>query len=138
MRALGVNFVSETDTETLVQLIQMQFDAHPLSQYGCGNGTVLNAVENALQRIDGSYAIAVVSGPVSPESIVFARNGSELVVGFSRQDEAFVSSDIEALRGYADRYIRISDGEIGMIGRAGYFLIRNVSQQEIATRIQTI
>ncbi|MBN9618226.1 MAG: class II glutamine amidotransferase, partial [Actinobacteria bacterium] len=82
----GQVFVTETDTETVVQLVDL------LLQQGA---TPVEAARAALARLHGAYALAMVfSG--HPDLMVGARHGPPLAVGFG-EDEMFVGSDALAL-----------------------------------------
>ncbi|HEC95273.1 MAG TPA: glutamine--fructose-6-phosphate transaminase (isomerizing), partial [Thermoplasmatales archaeon] len=95
----GHKFVSQTDTEVIVHLIEESY-----------NGNLEEAVFSALKHIKGSYAIAVVCED-EPEKIVGARKESPLVIGVG-DNENFLTSDIPALLKYTNRVIYLEDGEI--------------------------
>ncbi|MBI1925815.1 glutamine--fructose-6-phosphate aminotransferase, partial [Candidatus Poribacteria bacterium] len=99
LESAGHQFLSETDTEVLPHLIESY------------NGSdLLQAVQGAIQRVHGSYAIAVVSAK-EPNRLVAARNGSPLVVGLGR-DEFFVASDVPAFLKHTNEVIYLEDGDI--------------------------
>lgn len=81
----GHKFLSETDTEVIVHLVEEYY-----------KGDLLEAVRSAIKRLEGSYAIAVISSR-EPERIVVARKYSPLVLGIG-DGEYFVASDIPADR----------------------------------------
>jgi len=100
----GHIFSSETDTEVLAHLCE-----------DCYNGDLERAVREALLRVDGSYAIAVISDN-EPDVIVAARKDSPLIVGLG-DGENFLASDIPAIRKYTNKVIYINDGEIVRLTR---------------------
>lgn len=102
----GVQFTSQTDSEVLAQLINYYYQ-----------GDLLDAVEKALRRVTGAYAIAVMSKE-EPDRIIGARQGSPLVVGCS-QDENYLASDAMALAGVTDHFIFLEDGDVADISREG-------------------
>ncbi len=102
----GVQLRSETDTEVLPHLIR-----------DCYRGDPVAAVRQALQRINGTYGIAVVFAD-HPDMIVAARNGSPMVIGLG-DDETLIASDTQALVRYTRRVIYLSDGEIARIDADG-------------------
>lgn len=102
----GVQFTSQTDSEVLAQLINYYYQ-----------GDLLAAVEKALRRVTGAYAIAVMSKE-EPDRIIGARQGSPLVVGCS-QDENFLASDAMALAGVTEHFIFLEDGDVADISREG-------------------
>ena len=100
----GHIFSSDTDTEVLAHLCE-----------DCYNGDLERAVRQALLRVEGSYALAVISDN-EPEVIVAARKDSPLIVGLG-EGENFLASDIPAIRKYTNKVIYINDGEIVRLTR---------------------
>src|SRR5690606_33554431 len=77
LRKEGYAFASETDTETVVHLIDHFWkDGQPLEE----------AVAAALREVEGAYGIAVISSR-DPNKIVVARNGSPLLIGVGQNGE---------------------------------------------------
>ncbi len=99
LRAAGYEFTSETDTEVIAHLID--------SLYA---GDLFDAVRNAVKRLHGAYAIAVLHAQ-EPGRIVGARAGSPLVLGLGAQ-EHFLASDALALAGATDRFVYLQDGDV--------------------------
>ena len=83
LQAKGVHFVSDTDTEVLVQLIEYIKEHKQLD--------LLTSVQVALYQVIGAYAIAVLDKN-DPDQIIAARKQSPLVVGIG-DDEFFLGSD---------------------------------------------
>jgi len=100
----GHIFSSDTDTEVLAHLCE-----------DCYNGDLERAVREALLRVEGSYALAVISDN-EPDVIVAARKDSPLIVGLG-DGENFLASDIPAIRKYTNKVIYINDGEIVRLTR---------------------
>jgi glucosamine--fructose-6-phosphate aminotransferase (isomerizing) len=100
----GHTFRSETDTEVLSHLVERFYfgeAAHNLEQ----------AVRLALQHVNGSYAIAVVSQE-QPDLLIGARcGGGPLIVGLG-ESEQFLASDIPAILKHTRRILIIEEGEI--------------------------
>ena len=103
----GVEFVSETDTEVLAQLIGRFYD-----------GDLEKAVRQALHEVDGTYGIAVVCSD-EPGVLVAARKGSPLIIGVG-QGEYLVASDAAAVIEHTTQVIYLSDGEIVRVTRQGF------------------
>ncbi len=102
----GHSFRSETDTEVLSHLIEHYYFVearHDLEQ----------AVRLALRRVNGSYAIAVVSGE-QPDLLVGARCNGPLIVGVG-ENEQFLASDIPAILKHTRRIIILDEGEIATL-----------------------
>lgn len=102
LEQFGKKFVTDTDTEVLVQLIEYNY-----------NGDFLQAVSKTLNEVRGSYAIAVLC-EYDPEALIVAKNASPLVIGVGK-DEFFVASDVAAFAHKTKNVIRLSDKEIAFI-----------------------
>ncbi len=98
----GHIFVSETDTEVLPHLIESN----------CQSNLTL-AVKKSLEKVEGSYAIAVISSR-DPEKIVASRCGSPLIIGIG-DGEMYLASDIAALLAYTNKVIFLEEKEIATI-----------------------
>ena len=71
------------------------------------------AVRNAVRRLEGSWAIAVVCAD-APGQIVCARNGSPLVVA-STADGAYAASDVTPLASVTSHVIQLENGQIARL-----------------------
>ncbi|MEM7255096.1 MAG: glutamine--fructose-6-phosphate transaminase (isomerizing) [Pseudomonadota bacterium] len=110
LEAGGQHFRSDTDTELLSQLI-----AERLSD---PDRDLISAVRNALDQVQGTYGIAVVS-KAHPDQIVVARNGSPVILGIGDR-EMFVASDVSALVRHTRQVVHLDDGEIACLQHDGY------------------
>ncbi|MFZ2377677.1 MAG: glutamine--fructose-6-phosphate transaminase (isomerizing) [Methanothrix sp.] len=98
---MGYEFQSETDSEVLAHLIHFYYKED-----------LFAATLKALEKVEGSYAIAVMAA--SSPYIVCARRESPLVLG-KGSSSVFVASDIPALLPYTRDVIRMKDGDIARI-----------------------
>lgn len=103
----GIKFVSDTDTEVLVQLIdyvktKKKFD-------------LLTAVRVALRAVIGAYAIAILDKN-NPNQIIAARKSSPLVIGIG-DGEFFLGSDASPIIEYTDKVIYLDDKDIAVINK---------------------
>lgn len=112
----GVAFESQTDTEVLAHLVNYYYE-----------GDLLAAVEKALNRVRGAYAIAVMSRD-EPTRLVAARQGSPMVLGIAEEGH-FVASDAMALAGVTDRFVFVEDGDVIDVTREGYRLFSHEGTQ---------
>jgi glutamine---fructose-6-phosphate transaminase (isomerizing) len=103
----GHAFKSETDTEVIVHLIEKYYSGNNLKQ----------AVSRALEQLEGSFAIGVVSAN-SPNRIIGARRFSPLIVGVG-DGEYFLASDTPAILAYTKDEIIINDDELVEISPDG-------------------
>jgi glucosamine--fructose-6-phosphate aminotransferase (isomerizing) len=122
----GHTFITETDTEVLVHLIE-RF---------CKRGKPLEkAVKSALRMVEGTYGIAVISAD-EPNKVVAARHGSPLVIGVGN-DEYFISSDVAAIIGHTRDVVYMDDGEVSVLTPEGFSTV-TVDDQEITKEIEKI
>jgi glucosamine--fructose-6-phosphate aminotransferase (isomerizing) len=99
----GHVFKSRTDTEVIAHLIEENLKKNPVP-------SLAEAVLDTVKRLEGSYAIAVISA-IEPDKIVCARNESPLVVGVN-QDAVYFASDIPAFLPLTNKALMIDDGEL--------------------------
>ena len=110
LQELGYEFVSDTDTEVVVHLIDEAFKS---------NDTLEDAVAAALLQIEGAYGLVVVSSR-DPRKLVAARNGSPLLLGVGEQGEFFVASDVAAMLTHTRDVVYLDDGDYAVVGPDDY------------------
>ncbi|WP_432355465.1 glutamine--fructose-6-phosphate transaminase (isomerizing) [Sporosarcina sp. A2] len=103
-----IQFVSETDTEVIVQLIE---------HFANEGMTTDEAFRKALSLLHGSYAIAMLDEK-DPETIFVSKNRSPLLVGVSDECNV-VASDAMAMLQVTDQFIELHDGEVVLLGKDG-------------------
>src|SRR5690349_5998415 len=103
----GYAFAGQTDTEVVAHLVHSLYD-----------GDLLAAVQAAVKRLHGAYAIAVVSKK-EPHRVVGARAGSPLVVGVG-EGEHFLASDALALAGTTERIAYLDEGDVAYVDLDGW------------------
>jgi glucosamine--fructose-6-phosphate aminotransferase (isomerizing) len=108
LEAEGQEFSTETDTETVAQLVDLflKRGMAPVAAAGA-----------ALRRLEGAYALAMIFAG-HPELIVGAQHGAPLAVGFG-DDEMFVGSDALALAPLTRRIAYLRDGDWTVVDRHG-------------------
>ena len=121
MIADGHAFASETDTEVLAHLIEVEKTHCP---------TWLEAFACALKRAHGAYAVAMVAAE-EPDVIYAARMSAPLLLG-TGTGECFVASDIPAFLSYTRDVVFLEDGEIARLRRSSWevFSLDGLEKQE--------
>jgi glucosamine--fructose-6-phosphate aminotransferase (isomerizing) len=120
----GHVFESKTDTEVIPHLIEEIFKKNP-------DMSLAETVLEAAKRLQGSYAIAVISSK-EPDKIVCARNESPLVVGVN-QESVYFASDIPAFLPLTNKAIIVDDGELVTIS-LGKVEIKKIIDSQIVVR----
>ena len=118
----GHVFLSETDTEVLVHLIEENYE-----------GDLYKAVQKSLTEVTGAYALVVSHS--DHDLIVAARNTSPMVLGIG-EGENFVASDVPALLPYTKEVIFLHDGDLVLITSDGVTVsdfAGNVIDREVST-----
>ncbi len=120
----GHDFVSETDTEVLSHLVERYYQ-----------GSLEQAVRQALQDLHGSYAIAVVCSD-QPDRIIAAKKDSPLIVGLGK-DENYLASDIPAILGRTNQVYILEDGEFVVL-QSDSVLITDLQGNPVNKEIFTV
>ena len=103
----GYQFYSSTDTEVAVKLIDYYYKKYL--------GTPVDALNHAMVRIRGSYALAVLFKDY-PEEIYAARKDSPMIIGVT-EGESYLASDVPAILKYTRNVYYIGNMEIGRLRR---------------------
>jgi glutamine---fructose-6-phosphate transaminase (isomerizing) len=128
LEKLGHTFISQTDTEVLVHLIEeVQIE---------GGFPIEEAVRVALNKVVGAYAIVVIDKD-EPNKLVAARKGSPLVVGVG-ENEFFLASDATPIVEHTKKVIYVNDEEVVVMTRDGDLQIKNLRNQSSEPSIQHI
>ena len=106
LKRRGVAFASDTDTEVVAQLLEYYYQ-----------GDVLDAIRQAIQRVEGSYALGVICAHC-PEKVFAVRKDSPLIVGLG-QGENFIASDVTAVLSHTRTICRLNDQEIAVLEQDG-------------------
>jgi len=102
LQADGVEFLSQTDTETIVHLFEKYYNQ---------TNDAFEAFKSTIQRLEGAYAILLIT-EVANDTIFFAKNGSPMLIGFGDDDIYFASSDTPII-GKAKEVYYLEDHEYG-------------------------
>ena len=124
----GYLFLSETDSEVLVHLIDRIWENEPELD-------LESVTRRALRHVEGAYGLCVISSR-EPDKIVVARKGSPLVIGIGI-GEFFIASDAAPIVEHTNKVVYLSDGELAVVTREGYSVktIENVEQEKMVTEL---
>lgn len=102
LESKGVNFVSQTDTEVVAQLLEYYYE-----------GDILAAVAKVLQQIEGAYAFGIICED-NPDQLIAARKDSPLILGYG-DGFNFLASDVTAVIKYTREVCYLDDGEVAVL-----------------------
>ena len=126
LESQGHKFLSDTDTEVLVHLIE---------HFTKKDEDFTLAVQSALKLVEGTYGIAVINKN-NPGKIVAARKGSPLILGIG-DDEYFITSDVTAIIIHTKKVIYLEDDEVVTLDHDGY-QITNLQNENIEADISIV
>ena len=124
----GHQFLSETDTEVLVHLIE---DIQQKS-----NVSLFEAVRIALSEVIGAYAIVVIDKD-NPNELIAARKSSPLVIGLG-EGEFFLASDATPIVEYTKNVVYLEDGEIALLNLKNGLSLKTIGNEEKTPYIQEL
>lgn len=118
LKSKGMIFRSETDTEVIAQLIEYFY-----------KGDLTDTIIEVLSRLEGSYALGVISQD-NPDEIIAVRKESPLIIGLG-ENENYIASDVPAILAKTRRIYRLGNNEIAVIRRDGVRII-NTDKEEVS------
>jgi glutamine---fructose-6-phosphate transaminase (isomerizing) len=124
LSAAGYQFSSQTDTEVIAHLVE-----------SLHNGDLFEAVQLAVRRLKGAYAIAVMSA-AEPQRVVGARSGSPLVLGIGL-NENFIASDAIALTGITSQIVYLHEGDVVDVQDTKVWIVDHEGR-EVQRQVQTV
>ena len=123
----GYTFYSQTDTEVAVKLVDYYYKKY--------EGTPIDAINHAMVRIRGSYALAVMFKDY-PEEIYVSRKDSPMILGIE-DGESYIASDVPAILKYTRNVYYIGNMELARV-RKGEITFYNLDGEEIEKELKTI
>ena len=115
-------FSSETDSEVVAHLVEEYFA-----------GDLEAAVVKAIQRLEGTFGLAVIHADVDCQ-VVMVKRGSPIIIGIGA-DEYFAASDANALLPYTQKIISLNDDELAVLNTGGYY-IKNLNNEFLDREIE--
>ncbi|MBP3359388.1 MAG: glutamine--fructose-6-phosphate transaminase (isomerizing) [Clostridia bacterium] len=113
----GIEFVSETDTEVVAHLFEYYY-----------NGDVIDTMIKVIERVEGSYALGILSLD-QPNEFIAVRKASPMIVGLG-EGENFIASDVTAILNHTRNIYYLEDDEIVVL-RADGVKVYNVDREEV-------
>ncbi|WP_461833643.1 glutamine--fructose-6-phosphate transaminase (isomerizing) [Desulfothermus sp.] len=127
LKAKGIDFRSDTDTEVLVHLISEKYSR---------TQDPLTSIRYCLKQVQGSYAIGVMFSD-RPKELWAAKHSSPLIVGIG-VGENFIGSDVPAFLPYTKDVIFLEDGEIARLTTEHVDVYSLETGEKIKKQIKTI
>ncbi|MDO9000371.1 MAG: glutamine--fructose-6-phosphate transaminase (isomerizing) [Bacteroidota bacterium] len=124
----GHTFLSDTDTEVLIHLIE-EIQTHENMKLG-------HAVQAALKQVNGAYAIVILDKN-DTNTLVAAKKGSPMVIGIGK-DDFFIASDATPIIEYTKNVVYLEDEEVAILRRGQELKIRNLKDKVITPYIQEL
>ncbi len=130
LESKGYSFVSDTDTEVLVQLIEYLLESNDID--------LLTAAQLAFHQVVGAYAVAILDRD-NPDQIIAARKSSPLVVGIgANNDEFFLGSDASPIIEFTDKMVYLNDGEIALLRRGEQIKVVDIDNVAIVPEVMSV
>jgi glucosamine--fructose-6-phosphate aminotransferase (isomerizing) len=128
LSAEGVEFRSETDTETI---------AHLIEKFYAVEKDLFRAVQKTLQRLKGAHGLVVMSAD-EPDRLIAARlgNAGGVAIGVG-EGEMFIASDVPAIVEHTRNMVFLESGQIAII-RKDHFQVENLAGKAVTPKLQTI
>lgn len=128
LKKRGHSFLSQTDTEVLVHLIEDIREHEKMKLH--------HAVLAALNQVIGAYAI-VVMDKNDPTTLVAAKKGSPMVIGIGN-DEFFIASDASPIVEFTKNVVYLEDEQVAVVKKGEPLKIRNLKDKEITPYVQKL
>ncbi len=122
----GYKFYSDTDTEVIAHLIEDNLAAGLDFE---------NASREAFKRLEGSYAIAVISDKY-PDKVIATRKFSPLILAIG-DHENYLASDVPAILPFSRKVIYLEDGDVAVLKRDNVS-ITDLEGNEVKRKVQSI
>ncbi len=125
----GHVFLSDTDTEVLIHLIE---DIQEKTSVD-----LEEAVRIALKQVIGAYAIVIISKK-NPDLLIAAKKSSPLVIGIGEKDEYYIASDATPIIEYTRNVVYLNDEEIAILKKGNDLRIITIKNQPQVPYIQEL
>lgn len=120
----GFKFMSETDTETVTQLLENYYD-----------GNIMDAIVKTLHMIDGSYALGIICNDCT-DKFYAVKKDNPLIIGLG-DGENYIASDVTALIEHTRKVCYLEDNEIAVISKDSVH-IYNLNGEEVEVKVKEI
>ncbi len=126
--ARGIKFSSDTDTEVIPHLISEELIRLKTEGNEIGGQLLLLAVQNVLDLLQGSYALAVIWAE-TPDVLIVAKSKAPLLIGFG-EGEFLCASDTPAFAGFTRTVLPLEDRELALLTPLGVEIYDSLGKRQ--------
>ena len=120
----GITFSSQTDSEVVAHLVEYHY-----------NGDIIDTVINVANRLEGSYALGIMSLD-EPDTLIAVKKDNPLIVGVSEHGQ-FIASDVPAILKHTNKVYYLGDKEIAVLKKDGV-RFWNFDKEEVEKPLETV
>ncbi|KGG14620.1 MULTISPECIES: glutamine--fructose-6-phosphate transaminase (isomerizing) [unclassified Prochlorococcus] len=127
----GVQFRSDTDTEVIPHLISQNLKRLKKDGHQSSGSLLLSAVQQVLDVLEGSYALAVIWAE-TPDTLIVAKRKAPLLIGFG-EGEFLCASDTPAFAGFSRTVLSLEDKEVALLTPLGVEIYNSLGERQHRT-----
>jgi len=128
----GYHFISQTDTEVIVNLIEFNY----LKNKDNNDILILNAIKMTIEKLQGTYGL-IIQSLYEPNKLYCVRNGSPLLIG-QNEDKVIITSEQSGFCNMMNNYITLHNYDISIIEKKDKEIIVSTNHTYLKNKITLI